>query len=76
MSDQAHEQKLDARRNWVRLLVAYGAAAFLFVGGGLLIFGLFKCAKNDETVTVFNTVLPVSASIIAYGFADSTKAKK
>ncbi|MDE0479233.1 MAG: hypothetical protein OXI13_06360 [Gammaproteobacteria bacterium] len=64
-ADEVREQ----RKSWVRIIVTYGAAAFLFVGGAAFIFDLIRNGKNDEAMTLFNTILPVSAAIISYWFA-------
>jgi len=62
-------EELDRRRSLVRVLVTYIAAAFLF-GGGAILIGYFALFAKDmeKAITLFTTILPVSASIISFWF--------
>ena len=64
-----HQEKRENCRSLVRICVTYGAAFFLFGGGALFIVFLIRSDKQDEALNLFNTILPVSASILAYWFA-------
>ena len=65
----SEEEKRESRRSSVRIWVTYGAAAFLFLGGAVLIGVLLLLGEHDRAVALFNAILPVSASIVAYRFA-------
>ncbi len=69
------KEKRENRKSWVRVIVTYVAAAFIFVGGGslIVIFGL-KC-KEDEAMNVFNIILPIAAGIVTYWFATRSNQK-
>lgn len=68
MSNSAAEKR-ESRRSQVRVWVTYGAAAFLFVGGPILI-GILLCRSSyDEAKELFLTILPVSAAVISFWFA-------
>ena len=69
------EEKRENRRNWVRILVTYGAAIFLFLVGPLLIgIALYK-QTYAEAKDLFLTILPVSSGIISYWFATRSPKK-
>lgn len=59
----------EARKSLVRVVVTYVAAAFLFVGGTIFIAFLIWTGQRDDAITLFNTILPVSAAIVSYWFA-------
>ena len=60
---------MDERRSRVRVRITYFAAGFLFIGGAALIAVLLLV--EDDTAgarQLFSTILPISASVIAYWF--------
>ena len=56
------------RRSKVRVLVTYFAAGFLFFGGALFIGAMVVIEEYDIAKELFTTILPISASIVAYWF--------
>ena len=70
------EDTLEKKRSCVRILVTYGAALFLFLGGAIFIIYLIKENCLDKAITLFNTILPVAAAIISYWFAARRPEKK
>ena len=65
----AIEEERESKRSAVRVWVTYGAAAFLFAGGALMIVALLYKGSYDEAKDIFLTVLPVSSAIVSYWFA-------
>ncbi len=63
------EVEQELRKSRVRVRVTYGAAAFLFLGGGVLIVIFILKKDTANAISLFNTILPVAAAIIAYWFA-------
>ena len=63
------EFKKEAIKSWVRVVITYIAALFLFVGGTLFILYLLNTKQVDKALNLFNTLLPVAAAIISYWFA-------
>lgn len=63
------ERTKELRKSRVRIIVTYSAAAFLFGGGAIFIAFFVWTGDRGNAVTVFNTILPVSAAIISYWFA-------
>ena len=59
----------DNRKSWVRVIVTYIAAAFLFVGGAIFIIVLVCMGKIQDATNLFQTLLPVAAAIISFWFA-------
>ena len=66
----------ELRKSRVRVMVTYGAALFLFLGGAIFIAFLVWTQRRDEAITLFNTILPVAASILAYWFAGRSNKPK
>ena len=69
-------QKIEIRRSRVRTTLTHGATLFLFGGGALLIGYLVYTGNGDpgnvrvdKAVDLFQTILPVAASIISFWFA-------
>lgn len=78
---QKVEKKLDAseveahranRKSLVRVVVTYGAAAYIFLGAPLLI--LVNCEADAEGT--YQSVLPVAIGIVTYWFAERAREKK
>ncbi len=69
------EDKIKLRRSKVRVVVTYGAAAFLFAGGALFIGYLVLYPAEKEVVTltlakeIFFVLVPVATSIVTFWFA-------
>lgn len=63
------EEIRENRKSLVRVIVTYGAAGFLFIGGIVFIAIYIFKGEIDEANSVFLTILPVSASIISFWFA-------
>ena len=63
-------------RSYVRVIVTYAAAAFIFVGGGILMICLHVGGKPDEALDLFHVILPVAAAIISYWFAGRNAKKE
>ena len=59
----------EIKKSKVRIWVTYTATAFLFVGGPLLMLYAFRCDKTDEAISIFQSILPISAAIISFWFA-------
>ena len=59
---------IDERRSRVRVQVTYLAAGFLFVGGAAFIGAMVLIKEYDIAKELFTTILPISASIVAYWF--------
>lgn len=70
------EAKKEIRKSWVRVIVTYVAAGFLFGGGAAFILFLIRCGEIDKALTLFNTLLPVAAAIISYWFAGRNQPKE
>ena len=66
----------ELRKSRVRVIVTYGAALFLFLGGAIFIAFLVWTQRRDEAITLFNTILPVAASILAFWFAGRSNQPK
>jgi len=68
------DKKLQAnRKSWVRVIITYFAAVYIFVGSSLLI--VFFCDKT-EAVNIFQSSLPISTGIVTYWFAERARGKK
>ncbi|MYF68560.1 MAG: hypothetical protein F4053_08675 [Proteobacteria bacterium] len=63
----------ESRKSWVRVVVTYGAAGFLFLGGTALIIVLLFLGNNQEALALFQTLVPVAAAIVSYWFAGRGK---
>ena len=72
-SDLTPQERLDQRRSNVRVTVTYFACAFVFLLAPILIGILLYQKKQNEALTVFNTVLPVAAGVISFWFAARSK---
>lgn len=86
------EERITLSRSRVRTLVTHGAAWFLFLGGGLLIgyLVIWGCdapvAGNgsvttnrtgcEQGVDLFQTIIPVAASIVTFWFAGRVHERK
>lgn len=70
---QAAIDKMAERKSLVRVLVTYGAALFLFFGGGLFILFLIWTGQRADALNLFGTILPVSAAVISFWFAGRTR---
>ena len=70
-----NEDERESKRSAVRVRVTYTAAAFLFVGGPLMIMVLLLQGSYDEAKDIFLTILPVSAAIVSYWFAGRSSDK-
>lgn len=68
--------RVQQMRALVRVIVTYAAAAFVFVGGGVLIVCLSVGDKTDEALDLFHVILPVAAAIISYWFAGRNAEKQ
>ena len=74
-SRKSIEDKIQLRRSKVRVVVTYGAAAFLFGGGALFIGYLVLYPAEKEAVTltlakeIFFVLVPVATSIVTFWFA-------
>lgn len=66
----------ELRKSRVRIIVTYLAASFLFVGGPILIAFFVWTQDRPNALTLFNTILPVSAAIISYWFAGRSNKPK
>ena len=73
-SAEVLKEERESRKSRVRVVVTYGAAGFLFLGGPLLILVLLCMGKSTEAANLFTAILPVSAAIISYWFAGRSKA--
>ena len=60
-------------KSWVRITVTYMAALFVFVGGAIIVVVLCLKHRFTEAVAVFQTVVAIGASTIAYWFAGRGK---
>ena len=60
----------------VRVIVTYAAAAFVFLGGGILMVCLYHGEKTEEALDLFHVILPVAAAIISYWFAGRNNARQ
>ena len=63
------EEIRETRKSMVRVGVTYGAAAFLFGVGTLMILWFIFKNDFDAASDLFTTILPVSASIVSFWFA-------
>ena len=63
-----HRTTIDERRSRVRVQVTYFAAGFLFFGGATFIGAMVAIKEYDIAKELFTTILPISASIVAYWF--------
>lgn len=67
---------LERARSRVRISVTYIAAGFLFLGGGAFIVVLLLQNKTDDAIELFNIIMPVTATIIAFWFGTRGVNKK
>ena len=72
---QEAKEKRENRKSWVRVIVTYVAAGFIFIGGGSLIVIFSLKGKEDEAMNVFNIILPIAAGIVTYWFATRSNQK-
>jgi len=66
------EERLDRRRNLVRISITYTAGVFLFIFGPAVILILIfhdESKHIDEAMNLFNVILPISSAIVSYWFA-------
>jgi len=67
------QDEIASRRNWVRVLVTYTAAGYVFFGSGFLILALWIDTLDKDKLAIakeiFTMVLPVATGIITYWFA-------
>lgn len=75
MSNNNHQQIMEKRKSRVRVIVTYGAASFLFVGGTAFIIVLMSIGHKDDAIDLFNTLLPVGAAIVSFWFAGRAVSK-
>ena len=66
---QSKKKEREDRRSNVRVFVTYGAAIFLFLGGGCLVTILALEGMHDKAISLFMTIVPVSSGVIAFWFA-------
>lgn len=59
---------LEKARSQVRISVTYMAALFLFGGGTLFILFLLYKKRTSDAIDLFNIILPVTTTIIAFWF--------
>ena len=69
METVSETERRESKRNSVRIRVTYGAAAFLFIGGFIMIIVLLFKSSYAEAKDVFLTILPVSSAVISFWFA-------
>ena len=65
-------EDMDKTKSWVRVMVTYMAAAYIFPGGiGLIVVCLvIENVNNLDTVKdLYLTVFPVATGIVTYWFA-------
>ena len=71
-------ERRDLRKSWVRVVVTYLAAAYVFIGTPILCYLLFNHATDtdgnavpgiDEAKDLFLMVLPIASGILGYWFA-------
>ena len=65
----SEEDKREARRSAVRVIVTYIAAGFLFIVGAGVIGFFLAAGQVDEAKDMFFAILPVAAAIVTYWFA-------
>ena len=71
----ADNNDIKERRSKVRMNVTYGAAAFIFLGGGAIItYAIFK-GDTPLAKDTFNVVLPIGTAIVTYWFAGRSAEK-
>ena len=72
------DARLNRSRSRVRIVVTYIAAAFVFLGGALMI-ALFAFKGGEDGVEtakdMFMTILPVGTAIVTYWFAGRSAEK-
>jgi len=59
---------MDTVRSFVRVIVTYIAALFLFAGGAVFIIYLLSQDKTDEAINLFMSITPVTGTIVAFWF--------
>ena len=69
-------EKRETRRSAVRVVVTYIAAGFLFIVGTLLVGAFLWKGSHQEAKDVFLTILPISAAVVTYWFANRTNSKR
>ena len=75
------EAKQRRMKSQVRVWITYLAAAFVFLGGALMIYAFGAGWVEDNTTNatamkdIFMTILPVATGVITYWFADRTASK-
>ncbi len=75
MASTEEHQLRESRRSQVRVLVTYGAALFLFLGGAAMIaVFLLLMEDTDSAKDLFLAIMPVSAGILSYWFASRNPA--
>ncbi len=68
-------EKIEARRSFVRISMTWAAGIFLFFGGALLIGAFFW--KEDYLLSkdLFLAIMPIASAIISYWFASRDKGR-
>ena len=55
--------------------MTYIAADFLFIGGALIVGAFLVMENHEEAKDVFLTILPISAAVVTYWFANRANSK-
>jgi len=76
---QTHEEMIESRRSWVRVYVTYGAAAFIFLGGLIVLaIGWSEKITDPKLTTIkdfYHSILPIATTIVTYWFATRKTSK-
>ncbi len=65
------DETLKKHRSYVRVVVTYFAAAFVFFGGGLMIAYFILTGKDNHALAkdIFTAILPIGTAVITFWFA-------
>ena len=74
-TSEARHSKLKQRRSEVRVYVTYLAAAFVFLGGGIMIAVALFTHQGDLAKDLFFTILPIGTGVITFWFAGRSAEK-
>ena len=65
------DETLKKHRSYVRVVVTYFAAAFVFFGGGLMIAYFILTGKDNHALAkdIFTVILPIGSAVVSFWFA-------
>lgn len=72
----SHEERLELRRNRVRVYVTYAAAGYIFLGTPAVIYLVRAGKLGTDSMNLFMMVLPIASGIVSFWFGARGENKK